>query len=211
DVASDDHGRVVLVHAAPRVAHGSVDVTRDLAVARLALHLQPAPGEPGHAGADRVALAEQTARRVDRQRAVLLPDPLAHHPAGAALVAEAAGLDVLHLLVRERVVDLGVVDLLLRLRDPGHLVGLAGPEVGVVEAGEVLVRSAHVPVRVRPAADAAHPDRIVVEFARDPLAREDRGAGPVRHGTRVEDLHRPGDVRRGEDVLDRQFARPLRV
>src|SRR5581483_2574499 len=159
-VAPEHDRRVVLIHAAPAGAGGGVHLSFDLAIAGLALDLKPAPVKAGHPGTDRVALPEQAARGVDRQVAVPVWSPLAHEPPGAALLAKPERLHVLHLLIGERVIRLGVVDLLGRILDARHLVREPRAEVGVVEPAEILVAPPHVPVGVRTAPDAAHPDGI---------------------------------------------------
>ena len=136
-----------------------------------------------------------------RQVAVARRDAVARRLGGLPLVEQQQPLEVVQLLVVERVVWLGDVDLLARLRDAGHLVRHAGGVLHVLGVHEVAVR----PVgRVEVPADALDPDGTVRERAGDVLAREDQRDRAVADRRDVETLDGPGEHLAREDVVDRE-------
>ena len=195
-----------LHQVAPRLRDAALGRARDLPGPRLAAELPEELGDlhqPG--GRDRVPDPEQPAGGTARE----VPVP-GGHAGGRRLgrlppVEQQQSLEVVQLLVVERVVRLGDVDLLAGLVHAGHPVGHPRGVLDVLRVGEIAVR----PVRgVEVPADALHPHGTV----REPLGRvlrghhdRDRAVGDRRD---VQPLHRPGERLAREHVLDRDVGLP---
>ena len=113
-----------LHQVSPRLRHTALGRAGHLPSAGLAAQLPEELGDLHQPGRrDRVADAEQPARRAARQIAVARSDAVARGLRRLPFVEQHQPLEVVQLLVVERVVRLGDVDLLARLGDAGHVVG----------------------------------------------------------------------------------------
>ena len=199
-VGPEDDDRPDLHEVAPRLGDAALGRPGYLAAPRLAAEL---PEQLGHlheaGGRDRVADAEEAAARGARQVPVARRDAVAGRLGRFALVEQQQPLQMVQLLVVERVVRLGHVDLPPRLGDVRHVVGHPGGVLHVLGVHEVAVR----PVgRVEVPPHALDPDRTVGDRSGDVLAREHQRHGAVADGRDVEALDGPGQHLAREDVVD---------
>jgi hypothetical protein len=159
--AHDDHGSD-LHQVAPRLRHAALGGAGHLSGAGLPAQLPEQLRElhePG--GGDRVPDAEEPAARAARQVAVAVQDAVASGLGRRALVEQQETFEVVELLVVERVVRLGDVDLLPGLDDAGHVVRHARGVRDVLRERQVAVRPVR---RVQVPADALDPDRRSVSL-----------------------------------------------
>ena len=198
-----DHG-ADLHQIAPRLGHAALGRPGDLALAGLAAQLPEELGDLHQAGGrDRVADPEQPAARAAREVAVARRHAGRGRLGRLPLVEQQQALEVVQLLVVERVVGLGHVDLLARLRHAGHRVGHARRVLDVLGIDEVAVRPVR---RVEVPPDALDPDRSIGEAPRRVLRRQDERDGAVADRRDVEALHGPREDLGGQDVLDRDVG-----
>ena len=157
-LAAHHDDRADLHQVAPGLRDAAFGRPGHLARAGLAAELPEELGDLHQAGRrDRVADAEQAAARARGQVALAVEDAVAGRLGRLALVEQQEPLEVVQLLVVERVVGLGDVDLLARLGHAGHPVGHAGGVRDVLGEHEVAVGPVR---RVEVPPDALDPDRV---------------------------------------------------
>ncbi len=199
-----DDDRADLHQVPPRLRHAPLGRAGHLPRSRLAAELPEKLGDLHQAGGgDRIADAEQSSRRAARQVAVARRDAVARGLRRLPFVEEQQPFEVVQLLVVERVVRLGDVDLLARLRDAGHVVRHPRGVLDVLRIGEVAVRPVR---RVEVPADAVDPHRLVRQTARGVLARHHDGDGAVADRRDVEALDGPRQDLARQDVVDRDVG-----
>ena len=178
-------------------------------------YLQCGFGDPHHRRhRDRVG-AQDPARRIDGRPRADMELAFAQHRHRLADRGKPRRLDRVKFGVGERRVQLGNVHLLRRILDPGHPVSALealAQCMGIGVVGDVVVAHPIADVialgAVRHAGD---PDRLEPVLLDVALAREHDRTAAARLGAGVEQLDRPGDVARGEHVLDGNLLAQMRL